>query len=232
MKRVNTKNLGYARGLLDIDEEYQPNESLPSVITKLKIFQEMKDDMQSQEAIDASKIELFSGRKMKCSKSVADDLMYDCCFNFGGLAKDMKLSQCSEEENALKAMREKGLCVYIGQYEKEFMDLWKSQDVHVYCCYPTKLARIFQEEAKKQLGLSWGKPKKPDCRGLSAEDIAQLDFNKMDLSEAFETNIQEIGQQLEKKMKNYEIDTEKIERKINEKLNALEIDSCLERFVS
>ena len=56
----------------------------------------------------------------------------------------------------------------------------------IYCVFPSKLSRVFQEVARRQLNIDWGTADKPDCRGLTQEEIKKLDFSKLDLSEAFE----------------------------------------------
>lgn len=182
--------------------DYEPSQSFPAVFTKMQVFQEVKKELETADAPDASKIELFKGKKYECSKSVADKMLYDCCFSYGGLAKDLQLSQCSAEEIELGTLREKELCHYVGDYSEEFLDLWKSRDVHVFCCFPTKLARIFQEEAHDQLGLGWGKAKEPICNGLSIEDISKIDFAKLDLSTIYDKKIQDFETKFQEKLEN------------------------------
>jgi conjugal transfer mating pair stabilization protein TraN len=216
---------------VDVDKEYEPNQSFSAVITKMQIFDEIKQQLEIQNPADASKVHLFNGKKLKCSKSVAGKLLYDCCFTFGGLATELKLSQCSEEEQELGTLREKELCHYVGKYEEQFIDLWKSRDMHVFCCFPSKLARIFQEEARSQIGLDWGTPKKPDCRGLLAGEIAKVDFSKLDLAEVYDKKIQEIEQKLKNKLHTIQQDlkiehvqeTRHIEARLKQKLNAYEL---------
>jgi conjugal transfer mating pair stabilization protein TraN len=185
---------------MEVNTAYIPNQSFAAVFTKMKVFEEMKNQLEFLNADDASNIQLFHGKKKQCTKSVAENILYDCCFSFGGLAKELKLSQCTEEEIELGMLREKDLCHYIGKYEKHFLDLWKSQNVHVYCCFPSKLSRIFQEEAREQLGLNWGDPEKPNCRGLLPEEIAKVDFSQLDLSELYDKKSVDIEEKLQQKL--------------------------------
>lgn len=166
--------------------EYEPNSSFSQTMTTLSVFDEIQKELQANQTSDATQIRFFNGKNQKCSKSVAEDLMYDCCFSYSGLAKSAKLAKCTADEMALAEMREKGLCHYIGSYKEKFLSLWESRTEHSFCCFPTKLAKVFHEEARKQLGIEWGVPKSPNCRGLSQEEISSLDFTKMDFSEAFE----------------------------------------------
>jgi len=164
------------------DTAYQENQLFPDVATKLAVFDEMKKELQKP----SSKVHLFGGTKQQCSKSIADDIMYDCCVDMDGLAVDLKLSKCTADEIALAESRQKGLAHYIGVRKEKFLDLWVSRKEHVFCIFPTKLSRVFQEEARKQLAISWGSPDKPDCRGLTQEEIKSLDFSKLNLLEVFE----------------------------------------------
>lgn len=52
-----------------------------------------------------------------------------------------------------------------------------------WCCFPSKLGRIVQEQARAQLGKSWGSAKNPDCSGFTIEELGLLRFDEMDLSE-------------------------------------------------
>ena len=55
-----------------------------------------------------------------------------------------------------------------------------------FCCFNSRLSRLLQEHGKKQLKLSFGSAEKPECRGFTPQELSQLDFSKMDLSELFE----------------------------------------------
>lgn len=180
----------------DWETSYEQNTSFSAVATTLTIFEEMKRELEGLQATDATTVQLFRGKKAQCAKSVAENAMYDCCFSYTGLANEMKLSHCTADEVALEDMRARGLCHYIGSYEEKFLDMWKSRTEHVYCCFPSILSRVFQEQARKQLKLDWGSPRDPDCRGLTQEEIRKLDFSKLDLGEAFEKlpNVQKIDQ--------------------------------------
>ena len=168
---------------MDEEPEYEPNDSFSEVAAKLAVFDEIKNELQESQAHDARFVQVFKGQALECGKNIVDNLMYDCCFSFSGLAKDLKFKQCSEEELSLAEMRDHGLCHYVGSYPEKFLDLWKSRDKHVFCCYKTKLGRVLQEQAYDQLNRNWGDPENTDCRGLTIEEIASLDFSKMDFSE-------------------------------------------------
>jgi conjugal transfer mating pair stabilization protein TraN len=187
----------------DYNTEYNVNQSFSEVTTKLAVFNQIKNEMEKSNRLDATKIQIFQGKKMQCSKNVADHIMYDCCFRYAGLAKQLKLAKCTADEIGLAEMRELGLCHYVGSYEEKVLDLWKSRDEHVFCCFPSKLARIVQEEGKKQLKMNWGDPKKPNCKGLTTDQMSKLNFSKMDLSEMYIDVTKKIPEDLPKRMKNF-----------------------------
>jgi conjugal transfer mating pair stabilization protein TraN len=60
------------------------------------------------------------------------------------------------------------------------------QTSQVFCCFPTKIARILHEQGRAQLGISWGDASSPECRGFSLSELQQVDFTKIDLSDAIE----------------------------------------------
>lgn len=174
----------------DSEEEsvtYSPNQSFSDVAAKLAVFEHIKKEMEESQEIDSTKIGIFNGNMRTCSKNVSDELMYDCCFRYSGLAKEIGLTKCTADEIALAEMQEKGLCHYVGSYEEKFLELWKSRDEHVFCCFPSNLSRIVHEQGRKQLGIDWGTPKHPNCRGLTSDELSRIDFSKLDLSEVCES---------------------------------------------
>lgn len=53
-----------------------------------------------------------------------------------------------------------------------------------YCCFNSILAKIVHEQGRPQIGLTWGGGNSPlDCRGLTAEELASIDFSRIDFSE-------------------------------------------------
>lgn len=52
-----------------------------------------------------------------------------------------------------------------------------------YCCFTSPLSRIIQEQVRPQLGLGWGSVKSPNCEGLSASQLNQVDWSQVNLDE-------------------------------------------------
>lgn len=91
-----------------------------------------------------------------------------------------KLAACNQEEQSLALKKGQRLCTLVGSYKTGSIF---RRSFEGYCCYNSRLGRIVQEQGRKQLGKSYGSPRNPDCTGLTPEELEQLDFSKMDLSE-------------------------------------------------
>jgi conjugal transfer mating pair stabilization protein TraN len=93
---------------------------------------------------------------------------------------------CTEEEIKLQMYRNQRMCTKpdeIGTFcsAKVFGSCVAQKQA--FCCFSSPFARVFQEQARKQLGKDFGKPMEPTCEGLTIEEVGKLDFEKMDLSE-------------------------------------------------
>lgn len=182
-------------------EPIEPNHSFCDVFAKLSVFQAMKEELAKSKAYDPLKVEIFKGEKRKCEKSMASNLIYDCCFSYSGLAKKVGLAKCSSEEITLASWREQGQCHFIGVKEIKTLGLVTTGYEHVFCCFPTKLARVINEQARKQLGIEWGSPEHPNCQGLTIEQIQKLDFNQINLEEVFERDLNGLEEKYQERTK-------------------------------
>ncbi len=208
------ENWGLSEGIAET--EFKPNESFADVTTKLAVFEEIQREISEAQALDATQIGIFKGKKLSCEKTIADELIYDCCISMRGLADTLKLSHCSADELALAEMRDQGKCHYVGVKEERLLGV-KIKDKHVFCCFPSKLARVFQEESKKQLGMTWGTASHPNCTGVTVDTISQIDFSKIDLSEVYEDILRKTDG-IEQKLERFKDRlVEEIDRSIQEK---------------
>lgn len=79
------------------------------------------------------------------------------------------------------------------------------------CVFPSKLARIIQEQGRPQINLSWGTTANPNCRGFTPAELQQLNFGAMDLSEFYTDimgrvtpmNAGSIGTKINNRLNNY-----------------------------
>lgn len=92
---------------------------------------------------------------------------------------------CSSEEKQLDIKDRIGLCHYIGTYCSQKVLFVCTAKRKSYCCFPSKLSRIMQEQGRAQLGLGWGSAKHPECRGFTVEEFQRLDLGKMDFREVY-----------------------------------------------
>ena len=93
---------------------------------------------------------------------------------------------CTKDELKLNMLKSQKLCTApttIGTYcSADMLGICVARK-EAYCCFSSPFSRIFQEQARPQLGMTFGDPKAPTCEGLPISKIAELDFNKMDFSE-------------------------------------------------
>lgn len=91
--------------------------------------------------------------------------------------------KCTEDELSLNVQRELKNCTYVGSYcatEVLGVCIEKRES---YCCYKSPLSRIIQEQARPQLGRSFGDAESPECSGLTIQDVANLDWDRINLDE-------------------------------------------------
>jgi len=108
---------------------------------------------------------------------------------------DIINSSVSERERILADLRNwgqlDGKCHYIGSYCSVKVLGVCLQRKKTFCCFSSPLARIIQEQGRRQLGISWGDPKHPNCRGFTPEEFQRIDFSKIDFSEWINYEVQQ-----------------------------------------
>ena len=93
---------------------------------------------------------------------------------------------CEEEEFMLNAKKELKQCHYVGSYCSEESSLGGVCIVTTrsFCCYNSPLSRIVQEQIANQTdGDYFGSDEYPICTGIPLDEIADINWAEIDLSE-------------------------------------------------
>lgn len=124
---------------------------------------------------------IFAGSKQECERFIWGSR--DCCQGNGFLEG---LIHCPRELQALQRAKLEGRTVYLGSYKNNPFAAMR----YVYCVFPTKLAGILQIQGRfNQLHVSFGSAKKANCRGITTEELAQINFKQLDLSSLTEETL-------------------------------------------
>lgn len=158
------------------DAGYEPNQDFGLAASHLGALESAANDF------DTTNMMVFKGQDMRCKKTVVG--FSNCCKD-SGWGLDLSLAQCSEQEQVLGQKREAGQCHYVGAYCSDKSIFGCLARKHTYCCFNSKLARIIHEQGRPQLGIDWGSSKNPNCRGLTPEELTQIDFASIDFTEFY-----------------------------------------------
>lgn len=90
---------------------------------------------------------------------------------------------CEQEELELNTKRATDSCSYVGSYCKEEVLGACIEKREAYCCFNSPLSRIIQEQVRPQFGQDFGTPKNPTCGGIPFEQIAQINWDAVNLDE-------------------------------------------------
>jgi len=104
------------------------------------------------------------------------------------LIMDYLLQGCDQQSMETAMLNSSGYCVPVGSYcRKKVTGFGCVQKAESFCCFNSKLARIFHEQGRSQLksfagSTGFGTPEAPNCRGFTPEEFQSLDFTKIDLA--------------------------------------------------
>jgi conjugal transfer mating pair stabilization protein TraN len=162
-----------------VDADYEANEELANALTHLAILKEAQDDIRSN-------LGIFKGQGKRCRKAWHG--ARDCCGSGNRWAVSWNLAPgCDTQEKELADFRAKRKCVEVGTFCSQKLPIIGCiEKKTTFCCFGTKLSRLIQEQGRRQLGMGFGSPESPECRGLNPDELSRLDFSKMDLSELYE----------------------------------------------
>lgn len=153
-----------------------------TAVAKLAGLASAAEDVRDQNStID---VRAFTGKAMSCRKAFAG--FSNCCKD-SGWGQDTGLAACNDDELALGKAKAKKITVSVGdRCDRQVLGacIQKSQ---VYCVFDGKLARIIQEQGRRdQLGVKFGSGDSPDCRGITVPELQSIDFDKINFSDFYE----------------------------------------------
>jgi conjugal transfer mating pair stabilization protein TraN len=159
------------------DQSYQNNNEMLSSISQLQIFKELQSQLE-----DGLNI-IFKGEDSRCGKALAG--WKDCCVKGNGWGTKVRFDSCKAEDLATAKKTAAGLCYEVGSYcAKKTFKICRVKKKS-FCCFSSKLIRMIHEQGRRQLGIGWGDRKSPNCQGLTPDQLAQIDFSKLNLSEVY-----------------------------------------------
>jgi hypothetical protein len=171
---LNCGEQSYCAGGSCYDKTYQPNQNFAFAVAHMEAREE------AGQQFDSTTLKIFKGSRGHCEKDTWG--LRDCCDAHGDLI------QCEADERETVRQRELGQCHYVGNYcsERDWLGGCLAR-TYSYCCFPSMLARIVQEQGRPQLDRDWGKSKEPSCEGFTIEEFQNLDWSKIDLSEFYDS---------------------------------------------
>ncbi|WP_447083151.1 conjugal transfer protein TraN [Burkholderia glumae] len=85
---------------------------------------------------------------------------------------------CTSDEQVLSLKRGQNLCVQYKQWCSTKVLGVCVEEKKGYCCFNSLIAKIVNQQGKAQLGIQFA-----GCGGLTADQLQQIDFSKIDFSE-------------------------------------------------
>lgn len=122
--------------------------------------------------IDAN---IFKGDYQECESYPLG--IRDCCTDKGFLDD---LIHCPHDMQSLMRAKIEGRAFALGHYKHHILGTTR----HGFCVFPTKLSGIVQIQGRnQQLHIPFGSAEKPNCRGITPEELEKIDFKALDLKD-------------------------------------------------
>lgn len=167
----------------DCDEANGAGDSgFDTAVAKLAGLASAAED--AKEANSQIEVKAFTGKAMRCRKAFAG--FSNCCKD-SGWGQDTGLAACDDEEKAIGKAKAKKITVSVGdRCDKKVLGVCV-QKSQVYCVFDGKLARIIQEQGRRdQLGVKFGSGDSPNCRGITVPELQNINFDKINFSDFYE----------------------------------------------
>lgn len=94
------------------------------------------------------------------------------------------IMSCPQDATITAMKKDTGLCVEVGGFCSRKLPIFGTciQKKKSYCCFNSILAKIINQEGKRQRGRGNGSPQSPDCSGLTTDDFNYIDLSLADPS--------------------------------------------------
>lgn len=117
---------------------------------------------------------IFKGTSYECRKYPLG--FRDCCTGSGW---GDWVKHCPQDLQVLQRAKAENRVVFLGGYKRHKYGAHH----YSYCIFPNKLAGIVQVQGRGgQLGISFGQAKYPNCRGITPEELSNINFAALDLT--------------------------------------------------
>lgn len=167
------------------DETYEKNKDFGEVFSTMSTLSGVREDISNFDTNLSFATKVFSGKAFVCKRNHFNNAFFDCCGELSGGLIKLNLVDCNSDEKYLQKTRQQGQAVWVGKKKSFSLDGWSESNC--YCVFPSKLARIVQEHFRKKVlqqgSDPWGTFKEPDCSGIALEQLVNLNFEDIDLSE-------------------------------------------------
>ncbi|PKE27602.1 conjugal transfer protein TraN [Rahnella sp. AA] len=132
---------------------------------------------------DQINIKAFTGQAMSCRKAMAG--FSNCCVD-SGWGNSAGLANCNSDEMAIGKAKAKKVVVSVGEACNTAVLGVCIQKKQVYCVFGGKLARIIQEQGRRdQLGVSFGSGDSPNCRGITVPELQDINFDLINFADFY-----------------------------------------------
>ncbi len=132
---------------------------------------------------DQINIKAFTGQAMSCRKAMAG--FSNCCVD-SGWGNNAGLANCNSDEMAIGKAKAKKVVVSVGEACNRAVLGVCIQKKQVYCVFGGKLARIIQEQGRRdQLGVSFGSGDSPNCRGITVPELQAINFDLINFADFY-----------------------------------------------
>lgn len=129
-------------------------------------------------------VRAFTGTAMSCRKAFAG---FNNCCKDSGWGQDTGLAACNSDEMAIGKAKAKKVTVSLGERCDHSVLGVCVQKSQVYCVFQGKLARIIQEQGRRdQLGVGFGSGDSPNCSGITVPQLQSINFDLINFSDFYE----------------------------------------------